>query len=185
MSDEAFVVRWHRFFNSTGATIPPFACLTVVNTVLDNNGVETYYQIRKPTYDDEQSQDPARFVFNNGVYIPNNTYGTCSSDMPAAALVDETDSPSAGEVVGPVEDEWYLATGRNAFVLKAKHNDNPHQEGTARVWGVEVNISEAEIVRVVSNAPVDGYYDGFVQRFDVLTKTWFNVRACKVRDANQ
>ena len=73
----------------------------------------------------------------------------------------------------------------------------PH--GSARVLWIDAIGSEERwaIVRlddgdyqahvlITSNAPdADGYYPGVVQRYDVDTKTWQTLFACKVLDINQ
>ncbi|GIW90213.1 MAG: hypothetical protein KatS3mg109_0645 [Pirellulaceae bacterium] len=42
-----------------------------------------------------------------------------------------------------------------------------------------------EHVLITSNIPdEDGYYDGVVQRYDVASKTWYTIFACKVLDVN-
>jgi hypothetical protein len=177
-------VRVFPFFNSLGVAIPPFACM-VVTGATDNNR-EMVYAVRQPNYTDEQLQNPSQIVFNDGRYVPSNSYGMCSSDMPAIALVDPSGSPVIGGTVGPVANSWALGTNGIAFVLKCREQSNPHTEGTATPWMVEPYVGETEIVRVTSNVTdADGYYTGEVQRFDTLTKTWYTVRNCRVRDANQ
>jgi hypothetical protein len=177
-------VRLFGFQNLTGEIIPPFACM-VVTGISDELGAPRY-TIRKPVYDDEQTQDPARIVFNSGVPCPINSWGACSSDFPAHALVDETSGAAVAQVFGPVSGSWALGPLGNAFVLKAKDTSRSVITGSQYVWIVELHVAEVEVVRVTTNTPDgDGYYAGFVQRFDKTTKTWYNVRACRVRDANQ
>lgn len=176
-------VRMYGFQNTTGEIIPPFACMAVTNSDASLNA--NRYSIRKPIYDDEQSQNPARIVFNSGVACPIGSWGNCSSDFPATALVDETAGASVGQIFGPVEGSWALGPLGNAFVLKAKEYSRDAITGSQYAWLVELYVAEVEVVRVTTNTPdADGYYSGFVQRFDKTTKTWYNVRACRVRDAN-
>lgn len=177
-------VRCFSFFNATGLVIPPYACLIVTGATSHND--ELVYAVRRPVYADEQLQNPATIVFNDGRYVDANAYGICSSDMPAIALVDNTTSPSIGATVGPIAGSFAMGTNGIAFVLKCFEQTNPHTEGSAQAWLVEPYVGETEIIRVTSNTTdADGYYTGEVQRFDTATKTWYTVRNCRVRDANQ
>lgn len=175
-------VRTYGFLNETGEEIPPFACLAVVDSDAEQGLVR--YKIRKPNYEDEQRQNPARLVFNSGVPCPDNSWGTCSSDFPAIALVDESLEVTIGDVVGPVSGQWHLGKNGNAFVLKAKELSRDEIATDIVPWLVEVYVAEVEVVRVVSSTPVGGYYPGVVERWDQATNTWIAVRDCKIKDAN-
>ena len=174
-------IRTYAFRNDSGFQVPPFGVMSVTDTIVIEN--EVTYLIRRPTYADEQLQDPARLVVNMGDYIDDGSYGRCTSAMPVQALCDPT--VGVGTVVGPVEGSFVLGPNGNAFVVKTRDNSYPHVEGSNETWMVEINVSEVEVVLVTSNTrDADGYYPGSVQRFDTATKTWSTVRACRVRDVN-
>jgi hypothetical protein len=175
-------VREYGFENTTGEEIPPFACLAVTSSTTENGFVR--YVIRKPNYEDEQAQNPGRLVFNSGAVCPVDAWGSCSSDFPAIALVNEATEVTEGQIMGPVENQWYLGPYGNAFVLKAKEISRDAVATDIYPWLVEPYVAEVEIVRVTSATPTAGYYSGVVERFDKATLTWIAVRDCKVRDTN-
>jgi hypothetical protein len=174
-------IRQYSFRNDSGHTVPPYGVMAVTDTIVEQN--EIIYLIRRPTYADEQLQDPARLVINLGEYVTNGEKGRCTSSMPVQALCLAT--TVLGDTVGPVEDSFVLGNTGIAFIAKTRDNTYPHVEGSSETWMIEINVSEVEVVLVTSNTrDADGYYPGSVQRFDTASKTWFTVRSCRVRDVN-
>lgn len=173
-------VRHYTFRNDSGFTVPPFGVMSVTDTIDSEN--EVVYLIRRPTYADEQAQDPARLVFNLGDYVADEAYGQCTSSMPCQALCKT--GVALNQIVGPVEDSFVLENIGNAFVIKSQDNTDPHVEGTAEVWMVEPNIADSAIVEITGAIDGDGYYPANVVKYDSATNAWVTVRACRVKDAN-
>lgn len=177
---ETSKVRDFAFYNSTGFKVPPFACLGITSTT--NESGEITYQVRRPTYADEQAQDPARLVFNLGDYVQVNSWGRCTSSFPVQAI---TAASNPGDIVGPVKDSFVLQKTGNAFIAKVLDGTMPHTESGADTWIVEPNIAEVAIVRITSNTrDANGFYPGVVETYDSATNTWVTVRTCKVKDVN-
>lgn len=81
--------------------------------------------------------------------------------------------------------------GQNGFLQSVPHGPASilwiESSGAVR-WAV-IRFDDSnyeEIVYITSNIPdANGYYPGMVQRFDVTSKSWGSIFACKVVDANK
>jgi hypothetical protein len=81
--------------------------------------------------------------------------------------------------------------GQNGFLQSVPHGPASilwiESSGAVR-WAV-IRFDDSnyeEIVFITSNIPdANGYYPGMVQRFDVVSKSWGSLFACKVVDANK
>ena len=130
-------IRQYAFRNDSGHTVPPYGVMSVTDTIEEQN--EIIYLIRRPTIDDQEAQDPAWLVFNLGEYVANGDKGRCTSAMPAQALCKS--DVVLHESVGPVTDSFVLERYGAAFVTKCRDNTNPHEEGTAVAWMVEIDVT--------------------------------------------
>lgn len=93
---------------NVGATeIPPYAALLV-------DGLDTgkaAVRVKRPTKDDHE---PGMVLFNGPVPIGTGAYGFAREAKPTIAYF--SGSPSVGDEVGTVQDQYYLSTGKKGFL---------------------------------------------------------------------
>lgn len=96
--------------NDSGEAIPPFACMAIDSTELENG--EVILHVIKPLQADID-KGPAVLVFNGEIGIPIDGTGFASLDAVVHAI--EGDTIAEGEECGPVDDEWHLASSGNGY----------------------------------------------------------------------
>jgi hypothetical protein len=126
-------------FNTDATPVPPYGCMAIQSVELDGN--ELRYRIRKPTNGDVGRGDTSRFLFNKGSWIDSSKAGSASPVIPCYALVDESTGVSltieTHNYCGPTVGSWYLQKGC-LWNAVAKHTQNPHSEGTAFTYWIDI-----------------------------------------------
>lgn len=97
------------WINDTGADIEPGSALEIKDRVVQEN--EIFFKIKKPT----TSGIGKRIIFYNGpVLVPNNGGGRLQ--VGPMFIAAKNGSPALGDVVGPVDAQWYVSTSGSGFV---------------------------------------------------------------------
>lgn len=125
------------FVNSTGAAIPPFACMGITSAVATSTEIKL--SIKKPDADIERLQCRAMLAFNLDRPVADGEESVCSLVMPGQVLVDESfGSPVVGSWLGPQADSWALWVYGHAFVARFSDPTTPHNEtSTVKTWWVD------------------------------------------------
>lgn len=102
-------------------TIPGFALLQVVGQ--EEIERQVVYRVAKPSTAVEQSQNPARLLFNSPTPIPPGQFGAATQDFPARVLHETSDTivlrEGAGNTCGPRADSWKAWSTGRAYSLTA------------------------------------------------------------------
>jgi hypothetical protein len=114
-----FKARGLPFKNETGETIPPFACMGIESTEIEQG--EIILSVRKPNAADAAAGS-GRVIFNDEIEVPDDGGGFAHMDNLIHAL--EASSITALAECGPVEDEWELASSGTGFTKLAADTES-------------------------------------------------------------
>lgn len=123
MRDWYYTTRGLPFTNATGEEIPPFACMGIEDTSIEQG--EVILEVRKPNAADAAAGS-GRVVFNGEVAVPNNGGGWAVMEPVVHAL--QASSLGLLAECGPVEDEWKLGSAGTGFIKLATDADS-HADG--------------------------------------------------------
>lgn len=150
---------------------PPFCLLAPVG--VDDEG---RVMVAQPDVDGQQG-----LYVNGKIGIPAGGQGTATFTFPTAVRFAESDGlrPNQGETWGSRANSWSLHYGEEGFTVI--------QPGSSALVTVDRQMGFGdEMVCIRSAVPdANGYYEGMVQRWNVLTHTWDDIEAVWVLDANQ
>jgi hypothetical protein len=165
------------------AALPIGAVVRIVGAAAWNPALDPVTASRRPAFDTASPAKGEPFVI---LQEP-----AADADVLARAAVS-----GAALVRLRVADELYdfadVEPGDTAALKSVPHGAARvlwvEETGSAERWAV-VRLDDGDFqahVLITGNVPdADGYYPGEVQRYDVATKTWQTLFACKVVDINQ
>jgi hypothetical protein len=102
--------------NDYAGTIPPYACLQVTDTIEDGN--YNYLQVDQPADADGTA---GWYVFNGPRAIEENGFGV-AYDGPLCRMLTDGSTVTAGELWGPVANQFTIAPGGSLFVAAGEDN---------------------------------------------------------------
>ena len=141
-------LRTFEFKNTTGETIPPFACMIITGSTEEEN--ELVFTVRKTTSSDASAQQYAAVAFNTGQAVPNGNNARCTLTYPALALV--SGAVSVGDEVGPVSGSWYMGSSGSAFIVTSTDATQAYNNGSIDSYLVSPNPKATNLVHFKSGA---------------------------------
>lgn len=116
---EFWRLQWFEFYNESGETIPPFACLRIIGATTRNN--RTVIRVGKPnTYGAQYHHR-----FNGPTQVTAGTYGVCTIGPHVTALYETADgTPAFGERWGPRDATWKLKKHTGGFQIVGNVDSN-------------------------------------------------------------
>lgn len=152
--------------NESGEVIPPFATMQVIDTDAEQN--EIVINVDKPDAATVSAGDFTRVVFNTGLPIPIDGYGSCLLSYPLQAVIDGT--VAVGDSVGPIDAEWYLSPASTASVFVVALDDPTHayyESSTIRTWLIQPAPGKTRFFRFTLNeAWTSGVADADILQMD-------------------
>lgn len=140
--------RWI-FKNLSGETIPGFACIgldpyqaadlhSTASIALWQKDARCL-QARQPNAVHEDLQNPRLIAFNLQDPVIKDSWGFCTFDKPAIALVDRNEGLYVGDPVGPRAGCWHLSEVGDAFVYLGSDPADPFD------WKENVTIDSTSV----------------------------------------
>lgn len=180
------------FFNDSGETIPPYACMEQTfpyeagRSSVEYSELENIFHVIKPT--SEGAKYPGLLLFNTESFVPANQWGTATLSPVLLGYFDASDGAAEpGLDCGAKSGSWALSAKGKGFKVKTLDSAQAYYVSASlrTVW-VEIDSNMLEIVRVTSTEKdVYGFYPGVVQRYDPIGLVWETLFTCKVLDANE
>lgn len=110
--------RFVEVYNADSVAIPAHGVIEIVGGTAYETDTRTVVQGRRPT------MDGSPHVIINGLVpiTPGRSAQVATNDYPAWALYDDADTPSHGQMWGPVKDSFALGRGRPGFMVINSHD---------------------------------------------------------------
>ena len=104
--------------NTDTITIPAHGVIEIVEGSAYEQDSRTVIHGRRPTL------DGSPHVILNGLVpiAPGEKQQVATNDYPAWSLYDDADSPSPGQMWGPIKDSFRLGLGRPGFMVIGEHD---------------------------------------------------------------
>ncbi len=174
-------------YNCSSEDAPPFACMQlkkpknlnrsdtgVADTELNDEadaffvnekiGGQVILNVCKPDKEGTTYQSPARFVFAGEKGIKAHAFGTVYQGYPARTLHDGRLNRLVNwEPCGPIENEWFVKSGKSAFICMSHDISSPVGQGDVHTVLIAPNYAPSTVAAATSELDPDVAIGAYIE----------------------